>query len=375
MCADLIQTSTESVQLLLAENREHLRRWDSMVDSALIPDVYYRPAYVRIHQIVGHGSAVALQVNAGGTQALFPLLLRPIAELGFAVESDGFDAVTAYGYGGLLLLDGMEQPDVMQTRAIFCELRKWCGENGIVSVLVRLHPIMQQLDWLQMALDAECSLHRFGPTTALNTLCWNDSTRIVTTLAKGRRSDLNFARRSLDISWSSERNRTIEDLQIFYDLYERRMDQLHASHFYHFPWEYYSAMAEELGGRMDVALIWLGAQPIAGAIFMADRRFAHYHLSASNELGRIHKATTLILNEAVDWARKRNCQYLHLGGGAAGEDNLFAFKKSFQGELFDFGLLRIVCDRKRYDALLQQRRIAEQDLPPIRPNFFPEYRA
>jgi Acetyltransferase (GNAT) domain len=374
MCTSLILNSTESVRLLLSENGADVCRWNAMVDAAPDPDIYYRPGYLRAHQVAGHGSAIAVQINAGRTRALFPFLLRPVSELGFAAESDGFDAGTAYGYGGLLLLDGIEQPNVIQTRAILDELQKWCRENGIVSVLLRLHPIKRQLDWLTPAIDADCALRRLGPTIALNTSCWNDSGRHVTTQSKGRHSDLNFARRNLCISWASERDRIVEYLQLFYHLYERRMDQLRATSFYHFPWEYYSTMAAELGGQLDVAITWLGSRPIAAAIFMADRKFAHYHLSAGDELGRAYKATTLILNEAVDWARKRGCRYLHLGGGTSGEDKLFLFKKSFYGEPFDFGLLGIVCDRRRYDALLQQR-IADRNLPQMRTGRFPEYRA
>jgi len=58
---------------------------------------------------------------------------------------------------------------------------------------------------------------------------------------------------------------------------------------------------------------------------MTDNVMAHYHLSATNDLGRTNKAATLIINAAAGRARSQGCDRLHLGGGVRGEDKLFAF--------------------------------------------------
>ena len=70
-------------------------RWDELVDAAPTPDVYFRPGYGRAYESVGEGRLVAVRTDG----ALFPLLLR---ELPFG--EDGLDAITPYGYGGLLPL-------------------------------------------------------------------------------------------------------------------------------------------------------------------------------------------------------------------------------------------------------------------------------
>ena len=79
-------------------------RWDELVDAAPTPDVYFRPGYGRAYEAVGEGRLVAVRTEG----ALFPLLLR---ELPFG--EDGLDAVTPYGYGGLLPLAGGQTPSRM----------------------------------------------------------------------------------------------------------------------------------------------------------------------------------------------------------------------------------------------------------------------
>lgn len=374
MSSDTVPRPPGFAQLLSIENKQDFHLWDALVDSAPSPDVYYRPGYLRAYQASGQGLAVALLIEIEGLRVLLPLLLRPLSDLGFASEAEGFDAATPYGYGGLLLLEGRQDPQAEQVRALLRTLRDWCYERKVISVLLRLHPLLQQQTWLSLAVDCENRIHSFGPTTALDLSRWNCSTDCVATLHKGRRSDLTFARRSLHVTSALELGTVVEDLGRFYELYERRMDQLGAADFYHFPPAYYTVLAEGLGSRLDVIMAWMGERPVGAALFIADRTLAHYHLSACNDTGRAQKATTLILNAAADRARRRGCKYLHLGGGATGSDKLFDFKKSFGGEVFEYSFFSLICDRERYDDLLQRRLVA---LPfqPFRPNFFPEYRA
>jgi hypothetical protein len=374
MRIELPQTSNTSVRFLEADKEDDHQVWDSLVDSSISPDVYYRAGYVQAYEAAGHGRAAALVVDVGGGRAFIPVLLRSLSELSFATDASAFDAITAYGYGGLLLLDGLKELSVSQARMLVDNLRSWSTESHLVSLLVRLHPLLRQTEWINGGVDDACSLHDFGPTIALQTCQWNESVNCVSTLGKGRRTDLSVARRNLEVTWMSQRANREEDLHTLFNLYQDRMDQIDAAVFYHFPPTYYSVLAERLKDRFDIAIAWLGGEAVGGAVFMADRRFAHYHLSATNELGRTNKAMTLLINEAVLWARRRGCEYLHLGGGSRGKESLFAFKKSFGGEVFRYSFMTLILDSERYSALLEQR-LADSQLPPVHADFFPQYRA
>jgi GNAT superfamily N-acetyltransferase len=349
--------------------------WNRLVDLSSCPDVYYRPAYVQAYEAAGHGQAAALLVDTGEGRVLIPILIRSISNPGFLTAPIALDGITAYGYGGLLLLEGLKELGVSQVRMLIEHIRVWCKQAGLVSLLVRLHPIFKQDEWLYQVTEETCRLRKGGQTTALRTSHWDDAARCVSTLAKGRRSDLNFARRNMQVTWASQRTTKDDDLKIFLDLYENRMDEVHASGFYHFPQAYYKVLFEGLSDRLDIAISWLGGEAVGASIFMADDQFAHYHLSATNELGRRNKAATLLINEGVKWARDRGCEYLHLGGGAKGEDSLLSFKKSFGGESFQYSFLTMITDSERYDALVHHQHLRGSQIAPLDPDFFPKYRA
>ncbi len=325
-------------------------RWDELVDTAPTPDVYFRPGYGRVYEIAGEGRLVAVRTDG----ALFPLLLR---ELPFG--EDGLDAVTPYGYGGLLPLAAGSDPvtDVRQ-------LRDWCATEGVVSVLLRLHPLLGGSERLSETDDVDVREH--GPTRALDLSRVEDGR--LAGMSKGRKADLNVARRELQVWWESDE----EALERFRAVYDATMRRLGAGEHYLFPAEYYRELSAGLGDRLGVALARRGDEVVGGSLFMADRRFAHYHLSGATEAGRELKAGTLLVHEGAVWAAERGCELLHLGGGTSGADSLYDFKRSFGGEEHTYAFATMVADRERYDALVARR---AEEPEPLRPDFFPAYRA
>lgn len=374
MATKPLTRSIWTTRTLSADDAGDVRHWESLVDSAAVPDVYYRQGYVRAYQAIGQGTAVGVLVETAAVRALFPLLLKPLSGLPFAPHELGFDAASPYGYGGLLLLDRVSSISTEQARELLDAFRAWGCDNQIVSAHIRLHPILKQEDWFAGSLSEHFQLHQPGMTTAIDLYRWQTETTSIATLEKGRRSDLSYARRHLRLTWASDGRVISEDLQLFRTLYEQRMTQLEAGEYYHFPSEYYSSLAEGLGDRFDVALAWLNDTLVGAALFMTDRVMSHYHLSATNDLGRSNKAATFILNVAAERARARGCERMHLGGGAHGEDKLFAFKRSFGGERYQYSYLSLICDPLRYGKLVEKRLVAP-NLPPIRTNYFPKYRA
>jgi serine/alanine adding enzyme len=332
------------------------RRWEELVDASSAADVYFRPGYCRAYEAADHGRAVAVVTE----RALFPLLLRPLP---FGAE--GYDGATPYGYGGVLPLapaGSLGSDPASEVR----QLRDWCVTNGVVSCLLRLHPLLGGPDQLS-GMD-EVEIHEHGPTTALDPRRIDAATGRLEGLSKGRKADLTIARRELRLSWESDE----DALERFRAVYDGTMERLGAGEFYLFPPEYYRALREGLGERLGVALALRDGKSVGGALFLADRRLAHYHLSGTTDAGRALKAGTLLVHAGAEWARDRGCELLHLGGGTSGADSLFAFKKSFGGETFAYAFATLVADRDRYDELVARR--AEEPEPP-RPGFFPAYRA
>lgn len=351
-----------TVTVLRSDDAADAAAWDALVDAAPVPDVYYRAGYVRASALAAGGPGVGVVVEADGGRALVPLVMRTFDGLAFARGERGGDAITPYGYGGVLLLDERCDP-AGAVRA----LRAWCAETGLVSAMLRLHPLSRQDAWPWSAAGAEYRRH--GPSTAIELARWNDGARCIATMRKGHRADLGAARKVLEVRWA----RDGATLEAFRALYDQTMDRLGASAAYRFPPEYYAQLAGGLGEKLDVALAYADGEPVAGAMFMADRDFAHYHLSATRTDGRIRGATTLLINEGAAWARARGCTLLQLGGGTGGADALYHFKRGFGGAEHEYGFVALVADPARYADLVARR--AAAGLPPPRPGFFPAYRA
>jgi len=80
------------------------------------------------------------------------------------------------------------------------------------------------------------------------------------------------------------------------------MTQVEATKFYHFPFSYYKSLAQGLETRLEVAVAWSGNQAVGAGMFLIEGAMAHYHPSATNDVGRKQAASTLIINAAVQYA-------------------------------------------------------------------------
>ena len=320
--------------------------WEQMVEESAAADAYYRPGYALAHEAAGHGRAIALLVQGGGSRVLVPLMLRELTAPPFSSASPGFDAYSPYGYGGLLSLG--EPPDRL---ALISALQDWSRDQGVICTLIRLHPLLDQRSWFT-GTGPGVHLVSGNPTTALPVGEWREESQLLAAMSKGRRSDLSMARRNLRVTWTLGGEPDCDShLQIFRRLYTDSMQRMGADAFYLFPESYFSTLASTLGRRLGVATAWLREEAVGAALFLIGADFCHYHLSATTDLGRRYKATTLLIVTAAAQAAKQGCRQLHLGGGAAADDALFQFKRSFGGTLFQYATVTVVGDTQKFDLL------------------------
>lgn len=323
-------------------------RWDEVVGRSPNCDVYHRAAYILATAELEHSQAIGLIIPYESRQYLLPMLLRPISGPN---GEPWLDASTPYGYGGVLCVNC--GPGSCIAPDLFHHLREWCCSRGLVSCVLRSHPLLSQ-DWLFASpADADfVAVTRRGQTASVPLQHWDDARQCPQQMSKGRRSDLTFARRNLRVTLSvaSDGREALESFRIFRELYESTMQRVEATEFFHFPWSYYEQLSA-LGADVSVALAWHDDRPVGGAVFMAGADYAHYHLSASNDTGQRFKASTLLVVEGAKWARGRGCRALHLGGGMLVNDSLMAFKRSFGADQHQFGHIMLVGDRERYESM------------------------
>ena len=338
---------SSTIEVLRSDHDADFRTWDSLVDKSPVPDVYFRPGYVSACREAGTQSVIALVINARGFQCLLPFLVTETPE---RIKY----AYSPYGYGGLLPLETESAPTRGQVAALRLALQQWSRQNSIVSVVIRLHPLLHQELWFDADPDEDAITQLGNETVSVALNPWNEEVQSIASLNKGRRTDLKVARRGLRLSWGCGWNEDSRNsLEKFRTIYDDSMRNLGARDFYFFPETYYLDLARGLDQRLAVGLAWRDEQVVGGALFMADLKFAHYHLSASNLVGYEFKASTLLVNEGASWARKLGCNQIHLGGGVKPDDTLFRFKQSFGGTTFRYGTVTIVADRVAFNSIRQ----------------------
>ena len=322
-------------------------RWDELARQSPSFDAYHRSAYILATGDVENSQAFGVVISCNDQQYLLPMLLRPI------LGPDGqswLDASTPYGYGGVITSGSGATPPVGSD--LFQFLREWCRDRNIVACVLRSHPLLAQ-DWLFAGKEPDfATVTRRGQTTSVPLQGWDDVRQCPLEMSKGRRSDLSLARRNLRITWNDpcQPRDTLEQFRIFRGLYEATMQRVDATEFFHFPWSYYERLST-LATDIGVAIAWHGEHAVGGSIFMAGTSFAHYHLSASDDIGHKYKASTLLVVEGAKWARERGCRRLHLGGGMLADDSLMRFKQSFGGETHAFAHIMLIADRERYHSM------------------------
>src|ERR1700704_1680035 len=197
-------STTSKFELLEASDAQGWSRWNELVDQAPNADVYYRPGYAYASQAAGHGRPVGLVIAAHHVHVLVPLLLRPLSDLPFAQGESGFDAVTPYGYGGILPLSETEPLAEADVHTLLDSLREWCRDESIVSCMIRMHPLLHQDRWLaQNLMNPETAVLRYrAQTLALDLAKWDSVRQRIAGMRRDRREGLNRARRCLRLSWS-----------------------------------------------------------------------------------------------------------------------------------------------------------------------------
>jgi serine/alanine adding enzyme len=310
--------------------------WDDLVVRLGGSDSYTGAAYYRASALIEPAGTVPVLLHhvQDDDELALPLLLRPLP------DGQGWDAVSAYGYGGPVATSehGRE--------AFGAAFDEWARANGVITTFLRLHPLLGNT--------------RLVPSTAElvgvnSTVAWDVTPgRALPALMHPhhRRAARKADRAGLEVAVISQ-PQTLDEFRELYDLTMRRRG---ADAFYFFRAEYWKALLAEreaLGlivveGRLDGELV-------AALLCFSKGPWLHYHLGASSDSARIIGASHRCFLAAAEWAQMRGMTRFHLGGGLGRDASspLFVFKHRFDPMTppLRFHVAKFVHDRDRYRQL------------------------
>jgi len=340
------------METLFASDPVDAKRWTALVENCALPDVYYLPEYASVTAEIEQSEPMALVAGPSSNRILAPLLVRRVWAKADSSMTEWLDAATPYGYGGMLSLSTSGLADTSTLQLFFEQLHDWCSNRKIVCCVIRLHPI-EQHDWMHTAnhWQDRLRIHSRGITSAIDLTRWNEKLDRPAMLRKDRCSNMRLASQTLRVSWNTGKDDVAErNLGIFSSLYYELMDRNGADSFYRFPKSYFTGL-KSLGARLGIAVAWYEDKPAGGSLFLLGPHYTHYHLSATNDVGRKHGASTILVIEGARRARQHGCDLLHLGGGLKSGDSLEDFKHSFGGRSHVYRYVTFIADPGRFNEI------------------------
>jgi Acetyltransferase (GNAT) domain len=337
-------------------------------------DIYHLPLYILAEARRLEAQAEAILISDGSKQFLLPYLIRLCPEeilldLNQQDLSESiYDAVSPYGYPGILLNDEAQTDSafVLQSIEMLATTFKACK---ICSAFIRLHPILNA--GIQKMIGGT-ELVKNGTTVFIDLTLSDDEQR--RQIKSSRRTRINQCRKrkfSAKVLPFSE-----EHISIFMDIYKDTMDRLSAGQSYYFDRSYYESLTQ-LSPHIFICIVEFEQNPICAGLFTECCGIVQYHLSGTkNEFLRL-TPNTLMIDEIRHWATQRGDRTFHLGGGLGGQqDSLFEFKASFSKQTHDFYTLRLIADVEVYNNLteIRSRQFNVDPKMLLSSDFFPAYR-
>lgn len=334
-------------------------RWNEVVGSFAVMDVYYTNAYVRSFYKNGDGEAVLIYFHDMNTRAINVILKRDIAQTekfkDVLKPESYYDIVTPYGYGGMLV-----EGDI--TNELETEYQRFCANQNIVSEFVRFHPLLKN----QVHMQNICHVYKHGKTVAIDI---SDKKQMWNSFTSQNRNKIRKAMKNeLTVHFGKEEWM----LSKFMDIYTQTMKRDGASDYYYFGRSFFESVYQDLGDKMFFFYVKKEEEVIAMTIILLGQDIMHYHLSGSLAEYNKFAPVNLMLYQAALWGNEHGYHWFHLGGGlGAQEDSLFEFKKSFnRNETWDYYIGKKIWNTDMYRQLCDIAGIEADEK-----GYFPAYRA
>lgn len=321
--------------------------------------------YARIEeQQTGH-TAKLFVVENGATLIAYPLFLRPVGGLPFAVpgEEKWYDTYSPEYTGPLIISAGNGQD--LQQAEFKKHFADYCLENRIIAEFAHLNP---WLDGKQL-LDQSAIIYSREVVSVDLTLgkesLWKDS------LSSDARRQTRQADKAGVLVRKAE---SIDDVRDFHRLHDATMERRQALERYRIPLEYFVAVFESMPETAFFVLAEYQGRVVAGGLYFHGGSDIYWHLSAVDLDYSRSRPVNKYIWQTLCWATGVGKHRMLLGGGYSSDDGVFRFKAGFSPLRDQFFTYRCIHNYEVYSALTDSWAEYYQKTPD-KYEFFPTYRS
>jgi hypothetical protein len=292
---------------LLALRSAQAREWEGVLARVAQRDFYHGAEYHRHAEERGEGTAFLFAYHDGAYTIALPLLLRPVEAGAGPVWRD---ATSVYGYAGPLASHAALPTSVV--RSFQEALKDALTARRVVAVFSRLHPLIPQRELLDGLGDCRPE----GETVSIDLtrsaeeqwLRYRPSLR--TRISKLRRRGLTGLR--------DEKKRHLTE---FAEIYRQTMRRVKAHDSYLFEPEYFTRLARGLGETLELFVVTLDDDVVAGGLFTICDGIVQYHLGGTYDAFLRLGPMALLFDTVRLWAIDEGARLVHLGGGVGSRDD------------------------------------------------------
>jgi hypothetical protein len=325
-------------------------------------DVYFLPEYHRLYEINGDGTARAFVAEQGDSLFFYPLFVRPIERVGAEVLPDPwYDAETVTGYTGPL----STTTDAAFLGRAWEAFAAWCAESRVIAEFVRFNPFAENHRYVDDSYNVVIDRDLVGvKLDCTEEELWEN-------YAPGQRTKV---RKGLKSGLVCEEVPLPEGLGEFRRIYDRVMERVGASEYYHYPDAFFDYLCSALAGHVVLLCVRDEDRTVASTLFLFHGGQIHSYLGGGDPDYSKTRPENLLYHTAAVWGLRRGLRRLHFGGGrtAKPDDSLLRFKLSISRLRFPYRLGRRVRNRDAYEELCA--RWMRQNGATERPGYFFPYR-
>jgi hypothetical protein len=332
-------------------------------------DIYHLPEYVYLEAKRMSTIPEAILISEHEKLFFAPYLLRRYdASLDDLKLQDGFDAISPYGYPGILVSESAKKEPDFLTLAIN-QLVSTLRDKGVCSAFFRLHPILNE-DFHEIYPPDICQIT--GETVSVNLKLSEEE--IWQQTRSDHRKDINRNKRAGFIAKIVPFAQHINE---FIEIYEETMDRTGAAKSYYFGSHFFQELLI-LEKFLHLGMVEIDGCIASACLITECCGIVQTYLGGTRNQFLKQTPDKLLFDYVRFWAKERGNEVFHLGGGVGGaKDGVYNFKAGFSKQRHSFATLRLTIDENKYHYLteLRAKALNKPVETLLQSNFFPAYRA
>ncbi len=356
-----MQGNPDSFVLLDAAVPDQRAQWLDLWQTWPDRDVAAHPGYAQLFARPQDKLVCACQIGTEGG-ILFPLRVRLLCtESWGAGAAEVCDLVSPYGYGGPFGWGSYE------IEPFWIGFDKWAQAIGAVSLFTRFSLFNEQRIpfYGDTLVKGPCVMVSLEPP----------ADTLLRSYDKSARENVRQAERAgVTIEADPQCRRLNEFLTVYYST----MNRLGALSIYYFPKPFFETLIAEFPNQVMLFHTLYHQRVVSSELLLISGDYLTAFLGGTLEEGMPVRANQLLRHGVNLWGATHGMKQVILGGGYAGEDSLFQYKKKFAPDgVTPFKVGTHIFHHDRYQSLIRMRREWEMSQGTEwhpKAEFFPLYR-